>query len=320
MLSPRERYARYLAAIGPAVEGSGGDQRTYQAVRAGWGFGLDEADALAELEVWNRSCSPPWSSRDLHSKVSSVYRRCRLPMGFMLDEDAEAPPPRPPVYPDDAEAFIARCADGSRSNVVRQWVAARGIDVADFTASKMGVMFRERAASPPKWAAGPGGYELVVPVFDPQGQCRGARIRWCAVEEDPIAGLVEVPCPNGAKTRAMTGFDSAGLVMLNVPGWMLLAQRVLPTRIWVVEGEPDTLTLSVALAKAGRRSDAVVGLFSGAWTWELARAIPEGSEVVLATHDDLQGRKYSEEVQESLHGRATIKRHQPRGRADRGHG
>ena len=231
----------------------------------------------------------------------------------MLDEDAEAPAPRPPVYPDDAEAFIARCADGSRSTAVRQWVTARGIDVADFTSSKMGVMFRERAASPPKWAAGPDGYELVVPVFDPQGQCRGARIRWCAVEEDPIAGIVEVPCPNGAKTRAMTGFDSAGLVMLNVPGWMLLAQRVLPTRIWVVEGEPDMLTLSVALSKAGRRSDAVVGLFSGAWTWELARAIPEGSEVVLATHDDLQGRKYSEEVQESLHGRATIKRHQPRG-------
>lgn len=320
-LSPAERYARYLAAIGPAVQGSSGDQRTYEAVRAAWGFALDDGEAMAELEVWNRGCSPPWSTNDLRSKLQSVFRRCRLPRGYMLDEDAEAPPPRAPVYPDDAESFVSRCTDGTRSPVICDWVRARGISEADFAASKMGVMFRQRAAPPhrPKWASGPSGYELVVPIFDPDGVCRGARIRWCETEDDPIAGYLEVPCPNGAKTRAMAGFDSAGLVMLNLHGWMLLTQRILPPKIWVVEGEPDTLTVSVALAKAGR-GDAVIGLFSGAWTWALARAIPEGSEVVLATHDDLQGRKYAEEVQESLHGRATIKRHRPRGRADREHG
>lgn len=315
-LTPRERYARYLSAIGPAVQGSGGDQRTYEAIRAAWGFALDEGGAMAELEVWNRGCSPPWSHRDLRSKLSSIYRRCRLPRGYMLDEDADPPPPREPAYPDDAETFIARCTDGAKSTAIREWVQARGIDVEDFVASRLGIMFRERT-SPPPWAAGPRGYELIVPIFDAAGICRGARIRWCATEDDPIAGMIETPPPNGAKTRAMTGFDSAGLVMLNVAAWSLLAQRLLPVRIWIVEGEPDLLTLSVALMKAGRRSDAVIGLFSGAWTWALAKAIPEGSEVILATHEDLQGRKYAEEVQESLHGRATIKRHAPRGRSER---
>lgn len=315
-LSPRDRYARYLAAIGPAVQGSGGDQRTYEAIRAAWGFALDEGDAMAELEVWNRGCSPPWSHRDLRSKLSSIYRRCRLPRGYMLDEDVEPTPPREPKYPDDAESFVARCTDGSKSTAILEWVQARGIAAEEFVASHMGIMFRERQ-SPPTWAAGPAGYELIVPIFDAAGICRGSRIRWCATEDDPIAGMLETPAPNGAKTRAMTGFDSAGLVMLNVAGWSLLAQRLLPTRIWVVEGEPDMLTLSVALMTAGRRSDAVIGLFSGAWTWALAKAIPAGSEVILATHEDLQGRKYAEEVQESLHGRATIKRHAPRGRSER---
>lgn len=315
-LTPRERYARYLAAIGPAVQGAGGDQRTYEAIRAAWGFALDDGEAMAELEVWNRGCDPPWSHRELHAKLGSIYRRCRLPRGYMLDEDAEPLPPREPVYPDDAETFVAGCVDGSKSPAITSWVEARGISVHDFAASKMGVMFRERGG-PPAWASGPRGYELVVPLFDPDGLCRGARLRWCATEDDPIAGVLETPAPNGAKTRAMTGFDSAGLVMANIAGWLLLAKRVLPSKIWIVEGEPDVLTISVALMKAGRADHAVFGLFSGAWTWAMARAIPEGSEVILATHEDLQGRKYAEEVQESLHGRATIKRHKPRGRSER---
>lgn len=65
----------YIRAI-KSVEGSGGDRACFRVacllVEAGLGF----ADALAEMEAWNKVCGlPPWSRKELIHKVRCAFKR-----------------------------------------------------------------------------------------------------------------------------------------------------------------------------------------------------------------------------------------------------
>jgi putative DNA primase/helicase len=81
------RAEKYLDAIPPAIEGSGGDRHTYitccKLVRD---FGLSESEALDLLSSWNRRCDPPWTERELQEKVSNAQRYGDSPIGWKLDE------------------------------------------------------------------------------------------------------------------------------------------------------------------------------------------------------------------------------------------
>lgn len=318
-LDPADRYRRYLAAIGPAVEGSGGDQKTYEAIRAAWGFGLDERDARAPLAEWNSTCSPPWSERELDSKVASVYRRTTLPRGYMLTDDQEWAPParREPKYPDGAEQWFCSLPQGDADEAVMAWVEARGIDPDGFRRAGGG-MFVRAARPGPAWARfadgrpwSAAGFSAVFPCFDTSGTIRSVRARRTAVVEDPLAGFVEAKA-DGPKAVPPFGHDTAGLVLANLAGAARLNGDYRIRRFWIVEGEPDTLAMSVALAGKGRMGEAVFGLFSGAWSWEMAKVFGQHDVVTVATHDDLQGRKYAEEVQASLYGKVNLKRYVPK--------
>ena len=108
-----ERARRYVAKCPPAVSGQGGHNSTFHvAAVLVHGFALGEADALALLGEWNRSCLPPWSESDLRHKITSAANTVHLlPRGHLLGDDAKhgksgstkpmpPPPPKPKFKPE----------------------------------------------------------------------------------------------------------------------------------------------------------------------------------------------------------------------------
>lgn len=94
MLTPSERAARYAAKTEPAIAGQGGHNKTFTLATAlCHGFNLSEDEAFRILSDWNRTCSPPWTERDLRHKIRSAintphaYRR-----GWLLDGNATLEP------------------------------------------------------------------------------------------------------------------------------------------------------------------------------------------------------------------------------------
>jgi hypothetical protein len=96
-VSIEERARRYLAKVGPAIEGHGGDKHTFAvACKLVDGFGLDVSDALPLMREWNATCVPPWPEADLVRKLTDAigYRRdpgrlLRQQSGRKDDLDAE---------------------------------------------------------------------------------------------------------------------------------------------------------------------------------------------------------------------------------------
>jgi hypothetical protein len=76
-----------VAAIPPAISGQHGDVHTFRiCCRVARGFALDDHEALAVLQDWNRRCRPPWSERELTDKLSRARRYGREPIGCLLEE------------------------------------------------------------------------------------------------------------------------------------------------------------------------------------------------------------------------------------------
>jgi hypothetical protein len=70
-----ERAGSWLAQQDPAIEGQGGDARTYAVACGLRDLGVSEAQALTLLlEYWNDRCSPPWTPQDLEIRVGNAYR------------------------------------------------------------------------------------------------------------------------------------------------------------------------------------------------------------------------------------------------------
>jgi len=307
-VTPSDRYRHYLRAMGPATQGSGGDEKTYTAVRAAWGFGLNEGEAMTVLLEWNRSCSPPWSQRQLESKLRSVYTRTKLQRGFLLEEDADLEPAdvAAPKYPPKAEEWYVYARDGDEA--VLRWAESRGFTKAAFEGAKCGPFFRrawqERA---PEWAPGwdRDGFHVLVPLFDHEGRVMSVRGRWGRVGE-----------PSPRKNILPLGYDVAGLVMTTLPGWQMLRGASTPPALWIVEGEVDLLTITIALARRGR-GEAAIGVFNGSWSPRFTAAIPKNIEVVVAVHDDIAGRRYRGDLQAALHGRVkSLKFYTPKPRVE----
>ena len=65
----------YLLKVEEAVEGSGGDDRTYKVAVAVRDFGISEGMCFdLMMRFWNDRCSPPWSYGELKKKVANAYR------------------------------------------------------------------------------------------------------------------------------------------------------------------------------------------------------------------------------------------------------
>ena len=92
-----ERARRYLAAVPPAVSGSGGHDATFHAACVlVHGFGLTVDEARPILHEWNARCLPPWHVADLeHKLVSADSTPANRPRGYLLNERERACPPPP---------------------------------------------------------------------------------------------------------------------------------------------------------------------------------------------------------------------------------
>ncbi len=82
------RAIAYLAAMPPAVSGSGGHSQTYAAATAlVHGFGIAPERALAILQSeYNPRCQPPWTERELRHKVEEAATKPHdRPFGWLRD-------------------------------------------------------------------------------------------------------------------------------------------------------------------------------------------------------------------------------------------
>lgn len=77
-----DKAVRFLTKTDPAIEGDGGDQRTFAVIARLKDFGLSRECALRlTLEHWNPRCEPPWEEEELSVKIENAYSYGASPQG-----------------------------------------------------------------------------------------------------------------------------------------------------------------------------------------------------------------------------------------------
>lgn len=109
-----KRASRWMEKRDPAVAGQGGDAHTYAtAAFLVRDFALTDAEAWSLLTLWNLSCQPPWSERDLKEKLENAKRYARNAAGGKLAERQLEPLPARILMPweKDQEARLVTEAE-----------------------------------------------------------------------------------------------------------------------------------------------------------------------------------------------------------------
>ena len=68
------RAQEWLARQPPAVQGEGGDHRTFIVCCKTRDLGVPADRALEALEVWTSTCEPPWEHEDLEKKIANAWK------------------------------------------------------------------------------------------------------------------------------------------------------------------------------------------------------------------------------------------------------
>jgi CHC2 zinc finger len=234
--------------------------------------------------------------------------------------DLADPPPRqrpapPPAaergYPpaDEVAALWESCSPVSTVSDVAGWLVSRG--VAPAAVEGRGLARALHSKTPlPAWARFQGrdwleiGHRCLIPTFDEHGAMRSLRARRVVDGRSP-------------KCLPPVGFRASGLVMADTLALHLLRTGQLPEpraehvplRVVICEGEPDYLAWATGIA--GPNVPAVLGIVAGSWTPEIAGRIPDGSRVVIRSHPDAAGERYSAAIVATLSGRCALLRGRP---------
>lgn len=73
--------------VGPAISGSGGHDRTFNAACVlVHGYGLSPDEAFPILARWNDTCQPPWTEKELRHKLEDAAKKPG-PRGYLLRND-----------------------------------------------------------------------------------------------------------------------------------------------------------------------------------------------------------------------------------------
>jgi hypothetical protein len=97
-LSLIERAGRYVAAMPPAISGSGGHAAAFNvAVVLLHGFGLAEEEAWPILCGFSDRCEPPWNERELRHKLASADKLARHPQPRGYLRGSSTPTPTKPL-------------------------------------------------------------------------------------------------------------------------------------------------------------------------------------------------------------------------------
>lgn len=132
-----ERARRYVAAMPPAISGSGGHDATFAAACALIkGFGLSVAEARPLLEEYNRRCDPAWTERELEHKLTQAdTTNDAEPRGYLVGsgkmergDAGESKPKRPPrPRPQFDATRLSEFAGTWAKEVDLVWLANRSV-------------------------------------------------------------------------------------------------------------------------------------------------------------------------------------------------
>lgn len=74
----------YLSTVAGAVQDAGGDQHTFNVACKLKDVGVEELTAVAlMLDLWNPSCSPPWTPEEMEQKVANAWHYGTSPAGIL---------------------------------------------------------------------------------------------------------------------------------------------------------------------------------------------------------------------------------------------
>ena len=205
------------------------------------------------------------------------------------------PTPEPPApRPEGAAEVWAACRPVLDDPEVSTWLRSRGLDPAKVEDRDLARALPEDLDAPP-WARCNGrpwtaGWRCVLPAYSSTGRLESLRARWCRAED-----------PDGPKETAPAGASAGGLVLADALGRELLRTGARPSwwpegeplRVVVAEGCPDFLTWAVRWSEAALYAPAVLGLWAGSWTPEVAARVPDGARVAVRPHRDPAGNHYA---------------------------
>lgn len=124
-------------------------------------------------------------------------------------------------------------------------------------------------------------YPILIPLVDYRGDLKSIMARALNNSKQ--------------KTTCPIGFQVQNLFFANKNARLFLKKETVPQKIWIVEGEMDYLTLSMA------EDVFVIGVRSGSMSH--LQLIPWRKEqtVFIATHDDAAGNRYADEIKRNIH-------------------
>lgn len=98
MKTIQERARNYVLKMPPSIQGSGGSNAAFDVASVlVVGFMLSDEDALHIMEVWNQSCQPLWSDRELLEKLTRTRQDCKRLRGYLLGNVERSTVPEPPA-------------------------------------------------------------------------------------------------------------------------------------------------------------------------------------------------------------------------------
>jgi hypothetical protein len=83
----RARVAHYVARGDVAIEGQGGNDRTYRLAAELGDLGLSEAGVWEVIAPWNEACQPPWEDWELAPIIASAQRNRQNDIGCLADTE-----------------------------------------------------------------------------------------------------------------------------------------------------------------------------------------------------------------------------------------
>ena len=257
---------------------------------------------------------------DVKADFRAVLQEAADVAGVVLDQSgASATLPReresncepftvaPPSYPRDAFELWSQCSPVTSDAEVRDYLGGRGLDAARVERLDLArVIPTEEVPQLPRWAWARGeswassGHRLVVPAYDAHGRIRSLRASRVRAGDSP-----KRLAPSGHTCAGLVFAEPKALALLSNPEGVTEDMRAAwgEPRIVIMEGEPDTMTGAIEWP-----TWAVLGVFSGAWSEDVAARIPDSAHVVVATHTDLAGERYAAAIAASLAGRCRVER------------
>ena len=155
-----------------------------------------------------------------------------------------------------------------------------------------------QSGSQPWWGSG---HRLLFPLWNAEGNLCSVHARLVESDQTERAkGLF----PSGHSAKGLFLADSFArlLIRSGVPSWWRQSE---PPSVIITEGAIDFLTVATHYG-CTEYAPAVLGVFSGSWSDELAARIPTECRVVVKVHRDEAGEKYLAAIRRSLSGRCRV--------------